>query len=146
MSVFFWWAISIFVCWDSLRLNIGNIRSPGPGLLPFWAGVILFGLATILWVMGVITKNRGEKLGNLWKGRKTNKVATILICLFAYVLLLPQIGFVIATFGLMVFLFRVIGGTRLWIQVVSALITVSIAYLIFLVCLGIPLPKGVLGF
>ena len=75
-----------------------------------------------------------------------DKVVLVLILLFIYALLLPILGYLIATFGLMTLLFGIVGKTKLWIRAVAGIITVLATYIIFYVWLEVQLPKGILGF
>ena len=145
-SGFFWLCISIFVCIESVQSGIGTFRSPGPGFLPFWSGVALGTFALILVVSDILKKKEGQKNINLWGGKRWRNVILFLISLFAYALLLPKLGYLITTFWLMAFLYSMIGRSRLWVQGVSALITVLVTYIIFYVWLEVQLPKGVFGF
>jgi putative tricarboxylic transport membrane protein len=146
MSGLFWLIISISICVQSIRINIGTLHNPGPGFLPFWAGVVL-GIFSIVLLVTSILKGKGEKsISNLWKGMEWNKVIIILASLFIYAILLHKLGYLITTSGLFVLLFGVMRRQRLWIPVVSAVITALLSYLIFYVWLGVQLPKGILGF
>jgi len=146
LSGFFWLVISIFVCVESIKSGVGTFRFPGPGFLPFWSGVALGTFAIILVATDLLKEKVGRKSKNLSEGKKWSNVILVLVSLFAYALLLPRLGYLITTFGLMVFLFSLIGKPRLWIQGVSALITVLATYIIFYVWLDVRLPKGILGF
>ena len=75
-----------------------------------------------------------------------HKVIIVLASLFIYAILLPSLGYLIATFGLLALLFGIMSRQRLWIPIASALITALLSYLIFYVWLGVQLPKGILGF
>ena len=146
LSGLFWLAIAIFVCEQSLHISIGTFGSPASGFLPFWAGVILGVFAIILMVKSILKKKSGGKISDLWKGVEWSKVILVLISLFVYAVLLPRLGYLITTFGLMTFLFGIKGRRRLWTQAVSAAITVLVTYIIFYVWLGVQLPKGIVGF
>ena len=146
MSGFFWLAISIFVCIESIQVSLGNFHSPGPGFLPFWAGVILGTFSILLIATTILNKEGKEKLKEMWKGVGWKKVVLVLFSLFLYILLLPRIGYMIATFFLMIFMSGIIKRSKLWIEVVIPLITVVASYFIFDTWLGIQLPKGLFGF
>jgi len=146
LSGFFWLAISIFVCVESIQVSLGTFHSPGPGFLPFWAGVVLGTFSIILIVTTFLNKRGKGKLKEMWKGVGWKKVILVLFSLFLYIILLPRIGYMIATFGLMIFMSGVIKRSKLWIEVVIPLITVLASYFIFNTWLGIQLPKGIFGF
>ncbi len=146
LSSFFWLAISIFVCVVSIQTNIGTLRSPGPGFLPFWAGVTLGTFSIILIIKSILRKKVEERIVNLWKGMEWHKVILVIISLLLYVILLPGLGYLIATFGLLVLLFSTMRRQRPWTQVGSALIIVLATYGIFYLWLDVQLPKGIFGF
>lgn len=146
LSGLFWLGISISVCIICFAIGIGTLHSPGPGFLPFWAGVAM-GMFSIALLITSILKGKMEKrILSLWRGMEWHKVILVLASLFIYAILLPRLGYLIATFGLLVLLFGIMRRQRLWISVVIALITSWLSYLIFYVWLDVQLPKGILGF
>lgn len=146
MSGLFWLGILIYVFPISIPISIGSLYSPGPGFLPFWAGIIL-GTFSIALVITDILKGKTEgKISNLWNGMKWHKVILVLVSLFIYAILLPKLGYLIATSVLLAVLFSIMRRQRLWIPVAGALVTVSASYLIFYLWLDVQLPKGIFGF
>jgi len=146
ISGVFWLVISFLVCMESARVNIGSFKRPGPGFLPFWAGIVLAIFGVTLVVTTVLEKKPAEKKAPLWKGLEWNKVIIVLAGLIIYAAFLPSVGYLIMTFALMLLLFGIIGKTRLWVQLVSALVTVFATYLFFYGWLNIQLPKGLIEF
>jgi hypothetical protein len=110
------------------------------------SGATLGTFAIILVVTSSLKKREKGKITDLWKGVGWNKVIWVLLPLFIYPLLLPVMGYLITTFGLMTFLLILMGRSKVWIQGVSAFIIVSVSYLIFYILLEIKLPKGIFGF
>ncbi len=136
-SGLFFLGLSLFVLWQSLRLELGTLKQPGPGFLSFCAGVILS-------VLSLILIHRG------WGVRESRKhlpprVILALVCLFAYSLVLDKVGFVVATFFLVGILFH-LGEPRRWWTLLgmSALVT-FLVYLVFGVLLHVFFPRGFLG-
>jgi hypothetical protein len=146
LSGFFWLAISIFVCVEASRVGIGDVRSQGPGFLPFLSGVMLGTFSIILVVKNTLKKQGKQNIADIWKGISWGKVILVLILLFTYAFLLPTIGYLVATFGLIILLFGIVGKTKVWIKVVAGIITVLATYIVFYVWLEVQLPKGILGF
>jgi len=144
LSAFFWLAISFIVCAESNRMGIGTFRSPGPGFFPFCLGITLGTFAIILVVTRTSDQEEG-KITNLWKGTKLGRAILVLTCLIIYCFLLPILGYLVMTFGLMAALL-IVGGKRMWVEIVIALIITWISYVIFGVWLYVPLPKGFLNF
>lgn len=145
-SGLFWLIFSILVCVASVRMGTGSFQSPGPGLLPFWSGVVVGALAILLWITGTLTREEGGKMRTLWRGTGWRKVVLVSLSLLIYCIILHRLGFLMATFGLMTLLFSTLKRSRLWIQAATALVTVLVTYFTFTVWLGVQLPKGVFGF
>jgi len=145
ISSLFWLAISIFVCVVSIQAHVGTFRSPGPGFLPFWSGVALGAFAIILAVTSFLKKER-EKVTEQSIEVKWIKVIFVLASLFVYSVLLNRLGYLITTFGLMLFLFSLTVRPKMWIWVGSAILTTVVTYFIFYIWLNVQLPRGKLGF
>ncbi len=137
----FWIALAAAACVESVRLDIGTPRQPGPAFLPFLAALILGILAVISLVKTIKGHDNEapEKIGLV-------KVSLVVAALFLYVGLLTTLGFLIDTFLLLLFLFRVMEPYR-WTKVLFAsALTISAVYVFFVVLLDSRLPKGFLGF
>jgi putative tricarboxylic transport membrane protein len=140
----FWLAISVFVCVESIRIDIGTLRVPGPGFLLFWSAVVLGLFAIALIIVTTINKKLTGKLADPWKGLQWGRVIAVLCSLFLYTLLLPKLGYLLATFALMFFVASIIDdrSLRLWRHGISAVLIVVASYLVFDVFLDLRLPKG----
>ncbi len=83
---------------------------------------------------------------DLWKGLQWGKVVAVLCALFIYPLILVKLGYVISTFGLMLFVTVIMERSRVWRHGISAALIVVCSYLLFDVFLDVKLPKGMFGF
>jgi putative tricarboxylic transport membrane protein len=146
LSGLFWLGVSIFVCIESILCNIGTFHSPGPGFFPFWSAVIMGMFSVLLLVTISLRKKWKRKIADLWKGVEWQKIIWVLISLFLYPFVLPIMGYLITTFGLMAFSVGIMGKSKVWVLGVSALIITLVSYIIFDIFLTIALPKGILGF
>jgi hypothetical protein len=144
LSSLFWLAVAIFVCFKSVQDDVGSFTSPGPGFLPFWSAVALGGLAMALSVMSFLKKQ--EEGTEPWIEIKWGKVILVVSSLLIYSMLLNILGYLVATFGLMLFLFGLTGRPRIWGWLASALLTTVLTYLIFYLWLNVQLPRGRFGF
>lgn len=143
----FWLAISLSVCGIvSVQVSIGTLKSPGPGFFPFWSGIALGTLAVIRVIKSILEKKVNRGMIYLWKGVEWTKVILVVVSLFAYVILLPRLGYLIDTFVVLTFLFSMKRRSRLWIHVMTAFITVLVSYVVFRLWLQVPLPKGIIDF
>lgn len=133
--------LSLFICLDSYRIDLGTLSSPGPGLFPFGAGLILGILSLII----ILQSSAKEEPGGT-EGTGKYKIVLVLIALITYGLVLEWMGFIITTFGLLIFLLKVI-VPQSWTRVlITAFLSSLCSYLLFEVWLKAQLPKGFLGF
>ena len=136
-SGFFFFALSLFVIWESLRVGLGKAHQPGSGFISFWTAIILAFLSLLLIV-------QSWKLSEL-KKPLSFRVVLGLIFLFAYSLVFKSLGFIVATFLLVAVLFRLGEARRWWVLIgMSALVTL-LSYLVFGRLLHVYFPRGILG-
>jgi putative tricarboxylic transport membrane protein len=144
ISSWFWLIVGVLICEESWRINLGRFHNPGPGFLPFGAGLILGGGALAVLVMNLRSKPGQEKA--FWVDRaRWPKVFLTLGCIIVYGVLLESLGFLLTTFFSMGFLFRVIEPQRWRTVLAGAFLSAVGAYLIFQTWLQVELPKGLLG-
>jgi hypothetical protein len=145
ISAIFFLIIGVFFSLYARSVEIGAWQEPGPGFLPFWAGL------TIAIMSAVLLLNNLKKKGpvrasffpesNSWK-----RVLATFIALILYNLIFDFLGFAWTTFFFVGFLVKFIfpqSWTRTLIVAVSAAI---MARLLFINLLETQLPKGFLGF
>jgi putative tricarboxylic transport membrane protein len=136
-SGFFFFALSLLVIWESLRVELGTFREPGSGFLPLCLGLVLCALSVVLVYQG-------------WGIREFQKphsrsVILALASLFVYSLVLETLGFVVATFFLVGILLHLGQPRRWWLLIgMSALVT-FVAYVFFGILLHVYFPRGFLG-
>jgi hypothetical protein len=142
----FWIGLSIFAMVGSYKLELGDFRDPGAGLMPFLIGAVLF-LVSLPIVLKPIfkLKIRNEISKKIDSGKiDLVKVVSVSGSLFAYCFLLQKLGYLITTTSLLIFLFKT-ASSRNWRSVIiGSLLTVIVTYLGF-TFLGLRFPRGVLG-
>jgi hypothetical protein len=137
-----WLVLSIAICVESWRLNIGGFRHPGPSFLLFFAGALLGILALISLIQSM--KMRVLEGPGVWAGVNFLKLVLLMGTLFVYSILLSKLGFLLDTFLLL--LFRVVQPYR-WRKVFFAsILTIALVYVFFVILLECRLPEGFLGF
>jgi len=98
----------------------------------------------ILSLFLIISKRKSE--GKLLFAKSSIHVLIVFVVLLAYSFTLEYLGFIIASFLLMAYLFKAFGGSKKWRgAVLWALASVVLAYLLFNVLLESNLPRGILG-
>ena len=136
-SGFFFFGLSLLILWESFRVELGTLKEPGSGFLPFCASLAICGLSLSLIYKGWSLREPGKPY--------SRRVILALLSLFIYSLVLDAAGFVVATFFLVGVLLQ-LGQPRPWWFLVgmSALVT-FLSYLIFGVFLHVYFPRGFLG-
>lgn len=144
ISSLFWFIAGIGITLLSIKYEFGTFLSPGAGFITFFAGIFLSLLSLILFISSWRSREPQKRLRALWEDLEWSKVIYVVGLLIAYALILKYLGFLISTFLLLTFLFRV-KGSYPWLRVtlLSLFITTG-AFLLFQVWLQVQLPKGVL--
>jgi len=125
----------------SLKYGFGSLRKPGPGLYPFFIGLLILSFSIALLILGLKSK-RSEPLFTK-SGLKTFLLMVITFCL--WIMMMPVLGYVLVTFAV-AFAFCKIMKLEGWLKPFAlSVATASFIYLLFDVWLYIDLPKGLLG-
>lgn len=140
----FWLALAGFAAAEAWRLKVGGLNTPGPGFLPFYAAILLGTLSLVSLVQDL--REMSGPASELWGGVRWVRWAVMVAALFIYVAVLEWLGFMAATFLLMLVLFRLLEPYRWTTVVLFSLFTMASAYVFFVVLLDGRLPVGVLGF
>lgn len=132
----------------SLSYPVGTFRTPGAGLFPLSASILLLILSAILTLQAFLSK-KGKGLAPVpfFPEKKTpRRIFLGFAGMIAYRYLLPVVGFVPSTGLFIFFLIKFLGGygwkTSLFYAVVMALV----AHALFQVWLKIPMPLPLLRF
>jgi len=132
-------ALAVLVALGGLRLGLGTVAEPGPGVYPVVLGVALGALAAWQAVSTLLRSSQMEPPGTGRAGQLTATIAT----LFLYVLLLPFAGSAVATVAFLAALFRIGGMTR-WSRIVALSLAFGIGAHLACRLIGIQLPTGAL--
>lgn len=117
----------------------------GPGAFPLWLAIIIAVCAAVL-VARVIREGALGASVEWPRGLALRRVALSTGSLFGYVLALPVLGFLAATFLLLLVFFRFLGGYRWRTALPIALGGALGMRYVFGVLLYMPLPRGWSGF
>jgi hypothetical protein len=146
ISSIFWMILAIGLIKWGLDLELGTLAAPDAGFIIFGVGIVMLGLAVAIFTQTLFLKAGPGEKKRLWSGQGWRKVLFVLSALLAYVYFLVPLGFLPATFLLLIFLFKWIEPHK-WVTAVGiSAVMVSATYLVFAYWLGCQLPKGALGF
>jgi hypothetical protein len=144
ISGIFWLAVGMILSLWSTRYPIGSLVEPGPGFLPLGLGILLILLSLIV-LFGTRKSSPTAKgpspssAGGGWK-----KVAYTVLVLVLAAFFFEKVGYLI-TFFLLVMLLMAGAGRQSWKRILLvALLSAAGVYLVFVLLLEQPLPRGIL--
>lgn len=137
---------AVFV--QSLSYPIGTFRTPGAGLFPLIASILLIGLSAILTVQAVLPKKGRAGAPIPFFPEKGALRRILLGCagMIGYRYLLPVIGFGPSTGLFLLFLIRFLGGYGWKLSLFYSAVSAVFFYYLFEVWLQIPMPRPLLRF
>ncbi|MCL4552688.1 MAG: tripartite tricarboxylate transporter TctB family protein [Candidatus Marsarchaeota archaeon] len=139
-----WLVLGLAVSAESWRLNVGTFSVPGPGFLPFWAGALL-AILSLISLLRTTTEPPDEE-PSVWAGVNIPKLGLVILALLLYVVLFNTLGFLLCTFLLLLFLFRVVEPYRWYVVLLASALSLASVYVLFVRLLDVRLPGGVLDF
>jgi len=143
--IVFWLALGIFVsAYSYLKLGLGKLHTPGPGMMPFLLGLLFSIISFYLLVNSLFKRSMEDKTITEEQGQiNSRKVILVLASLFFYGLFLETLGFLIVTLITMTILFWTMGFVRWRSLGVASCLTVLVTYFLF-TYLGVRFPAGIL--
>ena len=164
-------AFGLFALTQARGLRFGTVVAPGPGFFPLCLAAALCLTSLALFVSAWRTDRHGGPsygppmppdargapakprhpsnelhpvaAGSTAGGQRFAVIGT-LAALLVYALVLEWLGFLLATFGLLVFFFKALQRQSWLVAVGGAVATALASYLVFKIWLGVNLPGGLL--
>ena len=131
--------LGLVVTISSFQIGFGEIRSPGPGLFPFFCGLILVVQNGIIFLI----ERKPSKGENLFERKgEIRSFISISLTFALWLILMPLLGWVLLTF-LATLSFSKIMKLEGWVKpLILSLGNTAFSYLIFGYFLYLDLPKG----
>jgi hypothetical protein len=132
--------VGLLALFTARNLPFGTLREPGAGFFPLTVAALLILFAAL----SIFGGDSGTREPPVERGGAI-RVSILAVLLLAYAVFLPSVGFVLCT---TVLLTTVMGGLGRvgWLRAVAvAAVGAAGCYLLF-TRLGMPLPRGLLGF
>ena len=137
---------SLTICLASVRLGIGALRDPAPGLMPFISSCLLFFLCTVVFIRDFISSTtHSENTKHLRVQIRFQKPLVLLVTLFGYSLLLDFLGYVITMFLAMFLMLSIFDPDprKWWKYLIIGALASTLSFLIFSKGLHLELPTGI---
>ena len=132
-------ALAAFIIWGAFQIELSFISDPvGPRTFPIIIAVVM-GLASLVVLL------RPDPEPEWPAASRLSEIGAAGVVMVGYALLLPDLGFVIATAIASAFLTWRLGTQPLW-SVVAGVATSLGIYVVFHLILGLSLAEGPLGF
>ena len=141
-SVFFL-IVSVIVFVGSIQLGLGSTRQPGPGFITFGASGLMGILSLIGTARTFVKKKESEE--TLFKGTLWWRVVLSGLAILAFALIMPDLGYLITTFLLMLFLYFMIHEQKWYWVIISSLLSSLGSYYLFSKLLNCQFPDGLFG-
>ena len=132
-------AFGLIALEEARKLRFGSIARPGPGFFPVVLAAA-FSLVCLVLLINAIRARDAEAAASARLGWP--KIVATMVALFVYALVLEPLGFVAATFALLLFFFKALERQRWVTALAGSLITAFVTYLVFKVWLNVQLPAG----
>lgn len=147
MSSLVWLTFAVYICIASSRLSFGSFDHPGPGFLPLLVGICLGIFSIVAFLQARLSKENNEPTSSWYPKQRWKKMIGVLAVMFIYAFCLEILGFLLATFLLLIFLFRAGMESPKWaVAIGGSAIASFCSYAVFELWLKTQLPRGLLGF
>ena len=131
-------------------LGQGRAGEVGSGLWPFMALLVSIVLSLLMLIASIkkskTAAGQGEQAAapeaKAEKKRARVTVALSVVCFLAYIIAMPLIGFVLATFLYILAFALALGERRRWVLAVSPVLVTAVILGVFAKFISIPFPKG----
>ncbi len=140
----FWTILGLAISLKSLSYQVGTLRHPASGFLPFWVGISIV-LLSVLSIAGSVRRPSipppfFEQKGGL------RRMMTTFAAICAYILVVSRLGFLVSTLLLLGFLLRTIHPQSWRRTILFSLLVSALSFVVFEHWLKVPLPRGWVGF
>lgn len=144
MSSIIVFCFGLCVVFYSPHFNVGSLKRPGSGFVPFISGVVICVFSIITFLQAFFHKS--DKVEKVWAKVKFQTLIFVILILFMYPILINLLGFIICSFLIILFVMRYAGYQSWRTSFLGASLSSVLSYLLFETWLKGQLPKGILGF
>jgi putative tricarboxylic transport membrane protein len=136
-------ALSIGILVETLKMPIGNLKSPQAGFFPLILAIFLGIFAIILLILTIKDRIK-ERIAPWAKAGGMRPLCLTLVALVIFGFVFEDLGYLASTFVLLMFLVRYIGRFKWQVVIVFAIVCTLVSYVLFGILLKSQLPLGIL--
>jgi putative tricarboxylic transport membrane protein len=137
-------ALAIAFGIQASQFPFGSLRRVGPGFFPLVLALLLGGLSLALFLK---TIRKEETTRIEWPRRQSGLILTlVVVAIFGYSLLLKPFGFLLTNLLFCFGVYKLSDPKRTFGPFIASLIATFLSIVFFKVWLGIPFPRGFLGY
>ena len=141
-----WVAVGSVLCFYAQRLGVWGPSGPDSGFFPLIAGALILA-GGIVQLLGARRRRRVDDDPPFWdQAGASRRVLALLAGMVALILLVRYAGFIVASLAMMPFLLRQVEKRSWWYAAAVAVVATAAVHLLFGKLLGMPMPRGPLGF
>ncbi|HVN97864.1 MAG TPA: tripartite tricarboxylate transporter TctB family protein [Syntrophorhabdaceae bacterium] len=144
-SSLFFLMVSVVVFVGSIKLGLGTTRQPGPGFITFGASGLL-GILSLVELVRAFTVRQAVQGEPMFKGTLWYRIILSALAILVYALVMPTLGYLIATFLLMLCLYIMMREQRWYWIIISSLLSSLASYYLFSKLLNCQFPDGLFWF
>lgn len=123
-------------------LPLGSIREPGAALFPLMVAALMAGAGLAIVVEQTKLRTAERAPLDLPRGADLRRLLSIAVTIFGYVWMVSYLGFLPASVAMSLILVRLL-KSRSWLEtIVTGLAIAFSTYVLFVMILNVPLPKG----
>jgi hypothetical protein len=138
-------AAGVFVAAYSRTLPYWHEYAPGPGFFPFWLGVLLASVA-FFELVRAFAFHRAAGDSTAEEPRLTRRSWVLALLTVGAALLIAPLGLILATAVFVAASSWTLDSSRRVANVIATFAIPTCIWLVFAVWLGVPIPRGPLGF
>jgi putative tricarboxylic transport membrane protein len=132
--------LALFVVWESRRLPLGTLRTPGPAYTPVLLAALLALFGLVLFAFGGRAPRLAEAGWQEWR----HVVAIFGVCTFA-ALALERIGYRLTVAIMLLAILRLVEQKATVVALAFAIVVAQASFFLFGSVLRVPLPRGPFG-
>ena len=146
VSSIIWMALGVLFVAGAWQQGLMRKGVPGPGFLPFFSGLALVFVSLFVLIPALGGREKAGRRAFFPERESLRKLLFALIALFAFVVALEYVGYLLTTFLFIFFISRLMEPKGWPATALLAFLTAVLSYALFVVLLEVQLPRGLLGF